>query len=306
MLPAKEVCRGRWLGILPQLGVFPRFLTGKQTPCPKCEGKNRFRFDDKEGRGTYFCNSCGAGDGFQLISLVTGMPNRDAIRRAVELARSSDFQKPKPMIDADKAHEAMLAIWRMSRPITPEDDAGKYLASRGLEIPSCDSLRFVPQLKLTNEQWDALPAMIARVRSDRGDSVNLHRTYLMNGRKAPITTPRKLMPSGKDDKDRGCHIELCAAAVEMGVAEGIETALGAAKLFSIPTWSAINTNYLEQFEPPKQCHKLHIFADNDDKYGGQKAAYALAHRLATRRNPIEIEVHMPGVAGTDWADYAEK
>ncbi len=36
-------------------------------------GKTRFRFDDKEGRGTWICNHCGAGDGADLAMKVTGM-----------------------------------------------------------------------------------------------------------------------------------------------------------------------------------------------------------------------------------------
>ena len=32
-----------------------------------CGGADHFRFDDKEGRGTWFCNQCGAGDGLKLI-----------------------------------------------------------------------------------------------------------------------------------------------------------------------------------------------------------------------------------------------
>ncbi|NYY79755.1 hypothetical protein DMH17_06695 [Raoultella planticola] len=35
-----------------------------------CGGADRFRFDDKEGRGTWFCNQCGAGDGLKLVEKV--------------------------------------------------------------------------------------------------------------------------------------------------------------------------------------------------------------------------------------------
>ncbi|WP_245911073.1 primase-helicase zinc-binding domain-containing protein [Neisseria iguanae] len=30
-------------------------------------GKDRFRYDDLDGQGTFFCNQYGAGDGFSLI-----------------------------------------------------------------------------------------------------------------------------------------------------------------------------------------------------------------------------------------------
>ena len=32
-----------------------------------CGGKDRFRFDNQNGRGTYICNQCGSGDGLELI-----------------------------------------------------------------------------------------------------------------------------------------------------------------------------------------------------------------------------------------------
>ena len=35
--------------------------------CPMCGGKDRFRFDDKGGRGTWICSQCGAGDEIELV-----------------------------------------------------------------------------------------------------------------------------------------------------------------------------------------------------------------------------------------------
>ncbi len=157
-------------------------------------------------------------------------------------------------------------------------------------------------LPLHNEAYDALPAMVARIRDKQGASCNVHRTYLMDGKKAPIDSPKKLMKTGNGPKAEGCRIELFDPAEEMGVAEGIETALRASVLFSVPVWSAISSAHMEQFEPPKIVRKLHIFGDADEKFGGQKSAYALAHRLACRNNPIDIEIHIPDTLGMDWAD----
>ena len=65
-LDVREAAHGRWPSILSALGLDERALSGRHGPCPMCGGKDRFRFDDKEGRGTYFCSGCGAGDGVQL------------------------------------------------------------------------------------------------------------------------------------------------------------------------------------------------------------------------------------------------
>lgn len=63
---AVKVARGHWAQILPALGV--NILKNRHQPCPVCGGKDRFRFDDQEGRGTWFCNQCGAGDGLALVT----------------------------------------------------------------------------------------------------------------------------------------------------------------------------------------------------------------------------------------------
>jgi putative DNA primase/helicase len=59
-----ERARFRWREILPQLGVETRYLTNKHGPCPICrKGRDRFRFDDRDGSGSYICSQCGAGSG---------------------------------------------------------------------------------------------------------------------------------------------------------------------------------------------------------------------------------------------------
>ena len=54
----KQAC-GHWPRILPALGM--KVIKNRHQACPVCGGADRFRFDDKEGRGTWFCNQCGAG-----------------------------------------------------------------------------------------------------------------------------------------------------------------------------------------------------------------------------------------------------
>lgn len=68
---------GHWPDLLAAVGIdTPR--GGKHGPCPTCGGKDRFRLDDKGGRGTWICNQCGAGDGLALVGLVTGKPIKEA------------------------------------------------------------------------------------------------------------------------------------------------------------------------------------------------------------------------------------
>jgi putative DNA primase/helicase len=85
----------------------------------------------------------------------------------------------------------------------------------------------------------------------------------------------------------------------LGIAEGIETAFAAMKMFSIPTWAALNAGGVERFEPPVETERLIIFGDNDQNGTGQRAAYALAARLSGR---LQLEIKIPEKPDTDWND----
>jgi putative DNA primase/helicase len=71
-----QSAQGRWVEILSAIGGVPiSCLDNKHKPCPSCgEGRDRFRFDDIDGNGTWFCNQCGgkdhaggAGNGMDLL-----------------------------------------------------------------------------------------------------------------------------------------------------------------------------------------------------------------------------------------------
>lgn len=68
----REAAKGKWRQILAGLGIDVPGSPKQHGPCPACGGKDRFRFDDKEDRGTWFCNQCNPrhGDGFALIQNV--------------------------------------------------------------------------------------------------------------------------------------------------------------------------------------------------------------------------------------------
>ncbi|EAQ7239245.1 DUF927 domain-containing protein [Salmonella enterica] len=73
-----EAARGRWQDVLSLMGIDVPASPRAQVACPACGGKDRFRFDD-DGRGAHFCNSCGAGDGLELVKKVNSC---DATRAA--------------------------------------------------------------------------------------------------------------------------------------------------------------------------------------------------------------------------------
>ena len=141
------------------------------------------------------------------------------------------------------------------------------------------------------------PAMLAMVTDATGKPATIHKTYITaDGRKAPVEKPRMFCAANVPP---GGAVRLTPPAPILGIAEGIETAFAAMKMFGIPTWSALNAGGVEKFDPPADIQRLIIFGDNDENGRGQRAAYTLAARLSGR---VEVEIRMPEQSGTDWND----
>ncbi|WP_151753322.1 primase-helicase zinc-binding domain-containing protein [Acinetobacter soli] len=68
----KHAAQGKWADLIfPRFGIEVQFK--KKTACPACGGRDRFRYDDKNGNGDYYCQQCGPGDGISLIEKATHM-----------------------------------------------------------------------------------------------------------------------------------------------------------------------------------------------------------------------------------------
>lgn len=292
-----DVAHGKWRGILATLGVETRFLSGKHGPCPMCDGKDRFRFDDKNGKGTYFCSGCGAGTGIDLIQKINGWDFKTAASEIDKIVGNVDFVAPKPALDAAKRARLLNELWRSGTWATTGDPVGRYLASRRLPMPAARVLRYVASAR--SPVGTDHPCMVAMIADKDGKPASLHRTFLGPNGKADLEDPRATMPGAIPD---GSAIRLTDPAETMGIAEGIETALAATRLFGIPTWAAINATMLAKWQPPTEARTVIVFGDNDQKFGGAAAAYALAHRLTTGRNPRAVTVKIPETVGHDWAD----
>ena len=295
----RQVAQGKWRGILVALGFQPEMLSGKHQPCPACGGTDRFRFDDKNGAGSFYCSVCGAGDGVQLVMRVKDWDFATAAR---EIEKAAGFVKPealKPAKSDEEKVRALRRVWQESLPITEGDEAYRYLVGRGLPVPpKSPSLRFHPRLAYRDgDELHHYPAMIALVTAPDGSGATIHRTYLKDGKKAPVASPKKIMPGLPLS---GAAVRLSPVGECLGIAEGIETAMAASERFSIPTWSCISAAGMESFIPPEGVKQVWIFADNDANFTGQKAAYVLAHRLALAG--IAVRVEIPDETGKDWAD----
>lgn len=296
--PLAERARGRWAGLLPMLGVDSKFLSPKQGPCPICGGKTRFRFDDKEGRGTWICNSCGAGDGAALAMKVAGIDFRELAERLDPIIGEVQPKAAKPDRSAEDCRASLNRLWRTAAKVRLDDPVGRYLRNRvGLaSVPDC--LRTVARLKYLDDTPSWHPAMVAMVRGADDRPATLHRTYLTaDGRKADVPAPRRLMPGTIPP---GAAVWLFDPGSTLGIAEGIETALAAASLCAVPVWAALDAGMMAKWEPPAEAREIIVFGDADAHFVGQEAAYALARRLA--RQDRTVTVKLPDRIGADWND----
>lgn len=286
---------GHWKAILTACRIDPDALTGKQAPCPMCGGKDRFRFDDKQQRGTWFCNQCGAGDGYKLLMFKTSEDFKTAKAR-IQAEYGGTAAKPAA---AKKDWRPILNnLWRTADHDNPA--LQDYLRSRGLKGQQHAVLRFHPRCPYTDgTRHGKAPAMLARVFQE-GKPVTIHRTFLTDD----VPSRRMMMPH--NGTLHGAYIPLGdnPTGKALGVAEGIETALAVLQTLcpNYPVWSCINAGQMEQFEPPKGIDILSIFGDNDKTYTGQAASYSLARRLSNRIDALRCEVLIPKVAGWDWND----
>lgn len=293
-----DMARGKWRGILLGLGVDERVLTGKHCPCPMCGGVDRFRWDNKGGGGGFICNQCGAGNGFDLLMRLNGWDFAATAQRVDEIVGNVDREPAPKRIDENSRRDMLNRLWSNSVRITGGDPAFAYLSGRASLPKSLPAtLRFARECP--SPDGVKRPAVLALVQDPNGDAANIHRTFLGPDGKADMDNPRAMMPGSIPD---GAAVRLFPVHGErLGIAEGIETAFAAAAKFGLPVWSAINSTMLAKWTPPSGVKEVAVFGDCDAKFGGQAAAYALAHRLAGRLG-LDVKVHIPRQMGRDWAD----
>ena len=230
---------------------------------------------------------------------INGVEFIQAKRMIEDLLPSTVVVAPKAarVVDMDR----LKAIWRSAEPLSGSDPASWYLAGRGIAPDAWPTqIRFLPRASYVHDDKTKTqhPAMVAQYVSPDASEMTLHFTYLDSvGRKANVPKVRKLavgkMPNGG-------AVRLASSAPTMGIAEGIETALSAAKLFDVPVWSALTAGALMKWQPPPTARHVIVFGDADTSLTGQLAAYSLAYRL--RREGIDAEVRLPDQIGTDWND----
>ncbi len=285
----KQAC-GHWPRILPALGV--KVVKNRHQPCPVCGGTDRFRFDDREGRGTWFCNQCGAGDGLKLVEKVFGVSASEAAGKVSALTGSLPPVAAQTLSEAEQAETAAsrAAASRLATSLLEKARTGTgnaYLTRKGFPAREC--------LMLTAPHTTGGVAyhsgdMVVPLHDAAGTLVNLQ---LINADGLKRTL------KGGQVKE-ACHVieGKKQAGKRLWIAEGYATALTVHHLTGETVMVALSSvNLLSLASLARQKHpacQIILAADRDLSGDGQT-------RAATAAEACEGTVALPPVFG-DWND----
>lgn len=309
----RQRAKGNWFEILTSNGIDARFLKNKNGPCPMCNGKDRWRWDNKNGDGGGYCHQCDLkGSGFTILGKWLDLTAREDFPKLLKILSeslnySSKGINQKSSLDANSLRKFLrstaMRIWNESTPLTIDDIATTYLAGRGLKFPAkVESLRIHPMLEYRNGKAviGKFPALIGKVTDSEGNFAAIHRTYLdLSGKKVQGLEAKLML-----GPISGGAIHLDVAGETLNVAEGIETALAVREFTGAPTWSAMTAGNLEKIEIPDFVKKVVIWADKDLNQRGELAAHCLARRLYYQKieTIIKVPEPLPDFPKLDWLD----
>ncbi|MBC2611101.1 MULTISPECIES: primase-helicase zinc-binding domain-containing protein [Citrobacter] len=284
----KQVC-GHWSRILPALGV--KVIKNRHQSCPVCGGSDRFRFDDKEGRGTWFCNQCGAGDGLKLVEKVFGVTPSEAAGKVNAVTGNLSPVAPEVIAAAeaetvaDRKAAAALAVRLMEK--TRPETGNAYLTRKG--FPALECLTLTAMHKTGGVTFRAGDVVVP-LYDDTGALVNLQ---LINA-----DGIKRTLKGGQ--VKRACHVieGKKQAGKRLWIAEGYATALTVHHLTGetvMVALSSVNLLSLASLACQKSpACQIVLAADRDLNGDGQSKAAAAA-------DACEGIVALPPVFG-DWND----
>ncbi len=263
-----RVAVGQWPILLPALGISVG-LNGQHTACPVCGGKDRFRFDNQAGRGTWLCNQCGAGDGLALVEKALSLSTKEAAAQVAALLGDN----PAPVIaaatmqiDQDKVAARLKAAAQaqalFSAAITQSGHA--YLAVKGWPDEPALTLNGSP-LRIGGETFRK-GDLVVPLFDDQGEVVNVQ---LINA------SGTKRMLAGGQVKE-AAHVFAGETTAVIWLVEGYATGLTVHNLTGDAVYVALSANNLPalaaQLRERFPDALLLIAADNDENGKGQAKA----------------------------------
>lgn len=333
-----HAAQGRWRNILTAAGIAPEYLQNRHGPCPFCGGTDRWRWDDRAGRGTGFCAHClPGGDGFAILARQMGLNTRTQFRTLLAtvskilgtLRHVSTPQEGTPLFvhtekpthaDTQRTMQALNALknrWNTAVPLTDPKagPARQYLRLRGLEAvldQPLEDVRFHGKLGYYHDgkRTGYHPALLCKVRAPHGSTVTIQRIYLStDGRKAAVPgSVKKVMRTLYPGAMRHAAIRLYPVPqnATLAVSEGLETALAVHITTHLPVWCCMSAGGLASLVLPQEVRTIQIWGDLDRSGSGQQAAARLAKRLTHEGRSVAVKLpegRFPeGGKSLDWLD----
>lgn len=301
-----EVCQtlvGRWREVFASFNI--NLPKGRgHGPCPMCGGKDRFRLDDK-GRGRWFCNNCGSGDGVDLLCRVFNWSNTEVLHQLNNWLGNA----PVPLAEAVPVEREQTLEERLSQlqqnmiPIRHAHQLGEclYLKSKGYEgtqvIQTTRILRF--PLSSGKQLIFTRGATILRLYDWKGQVVALQGIYPVSGGRFF----KRLLPGSSKAHEYGTHrlIGTLKPAAPFVICEGYATAEAISRVFpEVNVIFALDAGNLLSVAQKAREHypdnRICIAADNDENGAGQRGA------LKVRAAMAGIEITWPIATDSDWDD----
>lgn len=185
------------------------------------------------------------------------------------------------------------SLWAQSLPLAGTLGA-RYAALRGLrlyELPSTE-IRFHPNVRRMRAPS---PAVLQKITSSTDRLMGIQCTYLDPGtaNRLPGREGRRIIGRFKSGA-----VRLAPAGQVLGVGEGVESTVSAARRFAVSAWALLGSENLKAFTPPAGVELLLIFADHGK--GGLIAAQTLKARALD--TGIDARILPPPKSAGDWND----
>ncbi len=161
------------------------------------------------------------------------------------------------------------------------------------------ALRYHPQTPIGRGREACFrPALIAAI--SQGDSViAIQRLFLDRNRPAlaaDLTRPKLML-----GRPRSGAVMLEPPNLQLGLAEGVETAMSAAILLGIPVWAVLGNERLSRIAIPASVRRLILLPDNDRAGRLAESQARDAHAGAG----LVIETVWPWAGLNDWNDVLQ-
>ncbi|CCI75687.1 unnamed protein product [Klebsiella pneumoniae subsp. rhinoscleromatis SB3432] len=305
----------RWPAVLAGLHIDVPDSPRKHAPCPACGGADRFRFDDN-GRGSFICNQCGAGDGLDLIKRVNNCDTTEAAQlaadvlgidyRAAETDQKAASQRREQMDTERRQHEQE----RQQR-ATIDAEQRRTTFARLYAVKSQSATQreseYVIAKGLIGYPFPVLPdgSLLLPLVGESG-AVTAAQTITAQGEKRLI----------KGSAKRGTYYAVNALERPQSVviAEGLATALTCHLIRSDAlTVAAIDAgNLLPVAEVMRRKYpqaQIIIAADNDHQQGGSQSGGTNTGKDAAEKAALSVAgwVSLPPTdCKADWNDYHQQ